>query len=1725
FEASRAQTEAQRALALAEAAQLSSRIGGEDLIGALGVVFRRVAEVAGFDRWMMLRQREDQPGSMDVLLVQGPEGVPHRRDTVSLNTPLPYATSIRQGQALLFNQTEEQALLEGDEAYAKAYVQQWGKHIATPIVIGTHTIGGILMGRHLDGKDVDERDQQLIETLASQVAVALENRRLFEQAQSEQRTLRLILETLPAGVLVLDAYTLKPVQFNDQASALLRKEINLDEQFSVEAFNLYRTGTQLFYPEQELPISIALATGQEASTDDIAIITDKIQTDLLMNAAPITDRDGQVSSIVVAMQDITSLRSLENTLQENLRETVSLYEAQRQVAEAGDLDEVLDVMLTHLILQQPLDTFILTADRAGYLSVARSYLSEPEEPDVLLPLLDEQETVVIWDLASVEYDADARGALHAMGASAAIILPINVSMEKLPFGWIVVLTDSVDMAGADQERIYTQLRDVVATAIDNRLLIDSQQAALSEVRSLYNATNAISRARDIDQITEALAEAIQVFEADYVFGYLAEDAGLQSGEIMLFDQQADDAAVDFRAIMAGYDIPPGGVYINDLMRISERVETEEHLLRAGIRSFAAVTLRPKDMSSGLLLIAYREPHLFTEAEDRYLNTLADGASVVFNTFVLFDQIQSALEETSTLYQASRALSDATSAEEILDVVVNYLIAPHVNQVFIALMQSGDDWSDPAAVVEVAASWSEDDSIDLSGLTLMRSQFPIWDFLASPTVVTVDDIYGDPRLDEATRSGVESLQVRSLVVVPLRVAKRAIGAVWLGSSMPHIHDDRERRTFQAFAEQASLSLEAAYLLSQTERRARQLQTSAEVSQSASQILDLEELMPRLVSLIKDAFGYDHVQIFLMDEANEYAELRASTGEAGRQLLAIHHKLKRGSDSVIGMVTQTGQPQIALDTAEAGVVHRPNQYLPLTRSEMALPLIIKGQVVGALDVQSNQPNAFIEEDIKALTTLAAQIAVAIDNANLYEAAQNQVNRMSFLFEITSTAAAGESLEDSFQRIAERLHETLEPLSVVAYQPQVYVDERDEDIEFAALKAVAQAGLAQPLTEIEEVRLDDTQKLMAEVAVSRQAFVIDDIEKEARYLPIAQHARSAVLVPMVASGELVGLLVMEDDRPTAYGPDTLQLLLTMSGSLSAIVQSIQLLDQLQRTNEQLRELDRLKSDFLANMSHELRTPLNSIIGFSRVMLKGIDGPLTEMQEQDLTTIYNSGQHLLMLINDILDQAKIAAEKLDLKFDYFEVKPLAEGVRSIGIGLVKDKVVDLRLEMAPNMPRVYGDEFRTRQILLNLVSNAAKFTQEGTITIKVYPIVQEDGLTMVRFDVADTGIGIAEKDLPLLFEAFRQVDSSLTRTQGGTGLGLPIAKSLAELQGGEMTVASTVNVGSTFSFTIPTEPVVDENGEDIEGDADLSGTLDEDTMVASVTGPNGKDVDAAARPSDDDTLQIKKETRQIEVKSVRTAMEASKVVTQVKRDVLLIEENKDMVDQFRRTLQREGYEVFTADHPSYAEAMAGNLRPTAIVMDVNFANGEGWNLLARLKDRDDTFDIPIVVVTLSNESERAYQTGAYHFIQRPFVPEDLAAAVLNAEKEHAVDRILIIDDDEEAVRLLTQLLNDAGQYRVFAARNAAEGISLVARRRPNLIILDLRMPEKDGFAVLEELRNNPETASIPVLVVTGEMNLNAEEQARLHDVRVLQKTAISQEEHDAFIRDVQAYLNSDRE
>jgi GAF domain-containing protein/CheY-like chemotaxis protein len=1695
-----AQEQAQRALALAEAGQLAGQIG-VNFESSLMEVFRHVAEAANYDRWSLMLADEAR-ARLEVQLIEfaQPSMLVGEDQFFSLSDKgISFVDAYLQQRPIPVNQPLEYGAFVD---MLPSMIEELGKHLVVPIMLENQPVGVVSVGRSIGDADLDDRDIQLVRTLAAQVAAALENRRLFETAESERGTLRSILETLPAGVLVLNPETLQPIQTNQQVEQLLGQPLDLAQPFSAARYNLYRTGTSSLYEDEALPSSVAARTGDLATSDDITVIhPNGWQVNLLINAAPILNEAGRTIAIVTAMQDITTLRALEDTLQTNLQETIALYDTTRSLAEAEEIDDVLDRALERMIFQEPTDAYILLLDDDLHgVRVARAL-----QPDAQFTLpenvLDVERALFVENTAApfdelrrerFAVDRDSADQMLLAGVRAMVSLPLRSRTRRdVPLGWLVMTYSAPTTFGLEREQFLTTLADSVAIALDNRYLFRSTQQALRETAALYGAATAISRSHDYASISGALMNALAALAPDFYAAYLLRAGRLEQ----VFNEDQDGAPADFMALIHEHDLLNGAavIYHDDVRASDAPTLFDESLMALGnVRGIALVVLRSGESPIGCMIVGYHQPHRFTASESRYLSAIADSASVVLNNLTLFDQIEDALSETRILYETSRALSDASTPQDILRAIVDHMTDRPVDQVLF-LRLSTEDWLDSGAAAQVAALWQpgEPTNTGLEGVLLTTDQFPAWRILASPSVVMIDDVSADSTLDPMERMGIESLDMRALAVLPLRVTGRDLGAILISTRQPYAHSYRDLRIYRSLAEQASLRVEASRLIEQTERRARQLVTSAQVSQIASAILDLNYLFPRIVDLIRESFRYDHVQIFMMDENNEFAELRASTGEPGRQLLSINHKLAKGSRSVIGQVTARAEPFIAADTLDARVIHRPNPYLPNTRAEMAIPLLLKGRVVGALDVQSNTPNAFKDDDVAVLTTLANQIAVAIDNARLYEDAQQRASEMSFLFSTTSAAAAAATLEEALENIANELRSSMDALSVTIYLPEAYLDSKGNP--FTLLRAAALSGTDQPMSEVSEIRLDSRSNLIATAANDRYPLLIGDISAEPNYLPVIDGAQSAAIVPLTVAGQLVGVITMESAALNAYDDDTLTLLLTLSGSLSAVIQNQQLLEQVQKTNQQLLELDQLKSQFLANMSHELRTPLNSIIGFSRVILKGIDGPLTEMQEQDLTTIYNSGQHLLNLINDILDQAKIAAGKMDLQSDFFEMKGVIDAVRSIGIGLVKDKPIDIFVELAPALPQVYGDEFRTRQVLLNLVSNAAKFTREGSINIVAYVEAHpETGLPMVRVDVTDTGIGIAENDMSVLFEAFRQVDSSLTRTQGGTGLGLPIAKSLIEMQGGQMYVRSQVNIGSTFSITLPTQPV--------EGL--------EKTTTGSLNG-SGADETGELEP--------------IVTGSTRDTIETGplRFVRPIKRQLLLIEDDPDMVDQFRRVLQREGFEIYTASIPLEAKPMASGLHPTIILMDVNFAEGAGWEILEWLKSRDDTRDIPVVIVSLTDEGQRVLDMGAFRFVRRPFTPEQIAEAVREAELESRISRILIIDDQDESVRILQNALQENGTYRVYSAHNGAEGIAQVARRRPDLVILDLRMPEMDGFQVIRELRNNPETATIPILVVTAD-TLDPSERDQLNNLEVIYKQDINVQAR-RFIEGVRMRLNRD--
>jgi signal transduction histidine kinase/CheY-like chemotaxis protein len=425
----------------------------------------------------------------------------------------------------------------------------------------------------------------------------------------------------------------------------------------------------------------------------------------------------------------------------------------------------------------------------------------------------------------------------------------------------------------------------------------------------------------------------------------------------------------------------------------------------------------------------------------------------------------------------------------------------------------------------------------------------------------------------------------------------------------------------------------------------------------------------------------------------------------------------------------------------------------------------------------------------------------------------------------------------------------------------------------------------------------------------------------------------VPLLFRDQVSGVLSVQSQRANAYSDEDVELLETVATQASIAIENARAYERLAETAEELRESDRFKTQFLANMSHELRTPLNSIIGFSRVMLKGIDGPLTEHQAADLTSIYNSGQHLLTLINSILDMSKIEAGKIELTFEEVSLHDILEAVIGTTRALVKDRPIELRTQVPRDLPTVWADTQRVRQVLLNLMSNAAKFTEEGSISLKA-----EAGKEYVTLSVADTGIGINPEAQSRLFIPFQQVDGSTTRRAGGTGLGLAISRSFVEMHGGDIQVESEPGQGSTFSFTLPIYQVFHE----------------------------------------------------------RQAGSTEYQLDPSRKALLAIDDDSGVITLLKRYLETDGYQVVGVTESLHASQMAERLAPdlAAITLDVVMPNSDGWQVLRELKQNPRTKDLPVILCSIVEGVEQGLELGAAACLRKPITRDELLAALRRVDR-----------------------------------------------------------------------------------------------------------------------------------
>jgi len=509
----------------------------------------------------------------------------------------------------------------------------------------------------------------------------------------------------------------------------------------------------------------------------------------------------------------------------------------------------------------------------------------------------------------------------------------------------------------------------------------------------------------------------------------------------------------------------------------------------------------------------------------------------------------------------------------------------------------------------------------------------------------------------------------------------------------------------------------------------------------------------------------------------------------------------------------------------------------------------------------------------------------------------------------------------------------------------------------------------------------------------------------------------------------------------------------------------EELEAARQEAVHASQVKSEFLANMSHELRTPLNAIIGYSQLLQEEAADTGEDAALPDLRKIEAAGKHLLGLINGILDLSKIEAGRMDLFIEALDVAALVEDVRLMVAPLAARNGNTLSIDCPAGIGAIRSDVTKLKQSLLNLLGNACKFTENGTVAVTV----RRNGQGLVSFAVADTGIGMTEDQIGKLFQAFVQVDNSTTKRFGGTGLGLALTRSFVRMLGGEVTVSSRAGAGSTFTLLLPADQAPPAR-------APANGAEPGDGVAGTLAGPT-----AASR-------------------------------------ILVVDDDAAARQIIGAYLAREGYQVLYAESGGEGLDKARDLRPDAITLDIMMPQIDGWSVLTALKADPELRHIPVVLVSVAGDKGLAFSLGAAASLSKPVNRADLIAALQGQLQVRSNAVVLVVEDDVPTRELTRRTVESLGHACVLAP-NGREALDwLMVNPMPAMILLDLLMPEMDGFEFLHRLRERAEWRDLPVVVVTAKQFEGAERQVL--EAMAQQVVAKGHSAHRELARAVRAVL-----
>jgi PAS domain S-box-containing protein len=846
-------------------------------------------------------------------------------------------------------------------------------------------------------------------------------------------------------------------------------------------------------------------------------------------------------------------------------------------------------------------------------------------------------------------------------------------------------------------------------------------------------------------------------------------------------------------------------------------------------------------------------------------------------------------------------------------------------------------------------------------------------------------------------------------------------------------ENERRTQATLlSTQTLLEEQNATLEQKVQERTRELQSSSlNLEERNAELAIINNMQAALASKLDQQAIFELIGERVCEVFNVQV-VDLVTYDPDKNLISMPYSYERGDRSVISPrepfgfrlhVIQSGEPILINQDFAALAAQHNNPILTgdMPKSALFVPLLMDGRVKGVISIQDlDREHAFSDLDVGLLQTLANAMSVAIENAHLF---------------------------DEIKRQERQAHEMQRRMSdIINFLPDAtLVIDRDGKViawnhaveEMTGIPAAYMLGKGN--YEYALPFYGELRPILIDLVLLPQ----EEIEKKYAHI----HRDGNVL-----SGETYTPALQDGGR---YLYATASALHDAAGNAVGAIEIIRDITERMHAQEELRkakadaeQANHAKSAFLANMSHELRTPLNAIIGFTRIVRRKGEGLLPEKQTENLDKVLASAENLLDLINTVLDIAKIEAGRMDVLPANFRLGPLIDLCANTAQPLLRPTVM-LEKQVDESITTLYSDQDKIRQIILNLLSNAAKFTHEGKITLSA-----KQQSEYLHIAVSDTGIGISPEALPHIFKEFEQADITTTRKYGGTGLGLTISRNLARLLGGDLTVQSEFGQGSTFTLVIP---------------------VHYERALSQVEIP-------APPASDPQPAPVSETTERLESDST-------------KKHILVIDDDPDAVYLLQENLDQGEFKVSGCRNGLDGLQLARKQQPQAILLDILMPGTDGWQVLHELKNDPATASIPVILHTIVDKKALGFQLGAAAYLLKPLDPVAVREALdrVIVQDGHKPKSVLVVDDDPNVADMLRQFLPES-DFSLESALDGLAGLQAIEAQRPDILLLDLIMPNLDGFGVIEHLRTNPQMCDLPIIVISAK-DLTAEESACLKE------------------------------